>query len=320
MPPDISAARLMNQTTVISQLKWNWHTHPRPFSIYNTTMKLVEAQWDHSSSFSGSDVCKVLMVFCLKLPNRYLDHLSKSDVFSPSFCVESVQLPNKPSTQWYVQALQMASRPQYGLPLSCQALALERTWLLLWIPLMGGIINSLADPNQNQTTLVNDCSTGNCTFPARDGITHSTIGMCSQCIDITSESRIFNNIPMDYNEDVWTSVTLPNGLTLRVEIGLGPGQALNASGGRNNSLDSILSQVEEHDFAAITPASAFNWTMVTLTGCSPPCNYSDIIDLYVENAFLSTACSCMRHYAGLVDRGEFNETLVSTVPALPVSP
>ena len=25
----------------------------------------------------------------------------------------------------------------------------------------------------------------------------------------------------------------------------------------------------------------------------------------------------MRHYAGLVDRGEFNETLVSTVPALP---
>jgi hypothetical protein len=27
----------------------------------------------------------------------------------------------------------------------------------------------------------------------------------------------------------------------------------------------------------------------------------------------------MRHYAGLVDRGEFNETLVSTVPALPVS-
>jgi hypothetical protein len=26
----------------------------------------------------------------------------------------------------------------------------------------------------------------------------------------------------------------------------------------------------------------------------------------------------MRHYAGLVDRGEFNETLVSTVPALPI--
>ena len=27
---NILAARLMNQSTVISQLKWSWHTHPRP--------------------------------------------------------------------------------------------------------------------------------------------------------------------------------------------------------------------------------------------------------------------------------------------------
>jgi hypothetical protein len=200
------------------------------------------------------------------------------------------------------------------------------------VPLMGGIINSLADPTQNQpalvNALVNGCSTGNCTFPMinLDGITHSTIGMCSQCIDITSEHRrgngtaILEETPDGARDGRWINVTLPNGLSLE-----GPpayGLVLNASGGQHNPLDSILSQVEEHDFAAITPASAFNWTMITVSRCSPPCNASNIMDLYNEDAFLSTACSiypCMRHYAGLVDRGEFNEILVSTVPAFPVS-
>jgi hypothetical protein len=186
------------------------------------------------------------------------------------------------------------------------------------VSLMGGIINSLADPSQNQTALVNGCSTGNCTFPMTDGnhgITHSTIGMCSKCIDITSELRNGTNNYTQLGLYGWVNKGLPNGLSLTGLIKK-ESPALNCSG--DSLLDSILSQVEEHDFTAITPASVLNWTMITVSGCSPPCNYSDVTNLYDEDAFLSTACSiypCMRHYSGRVDRGEFNETLVSTVPA-----
>ncbi|KAN0071804.1 hypothetical protein V8E54_010400 [Elaphomyces granulatus] len=167
---------------------------------------------------------------------------------------------------------------------------------LVDVPMMEGIINILANSTQNQNSPVN-CFTGNCTFPMINGITHSTIGMCSKCIDITSTVKHANN------------KTLPNGLSLG---DVPDGVIFNALGGTaygSSSLDSILSQVEEQDFADIIPASAFNWTMITFSQ---------------NGGVLSTACSmylCMRHYyAGLVDGGEFNERLVSTVPALPVFP
>jgi hypothetical protein len=163
---------------------------------------------------------------------------------------------------------------------------------LVQVPMMEGIINILANSTQNQNSPVN-CFTGNCTFPMINGITHSTIGMCSKCIDITSTVQHANK-------------TLPNGLSIP------DGVIFNALGGTaygSSSLDSILSQVEEQDFAGIIPASAFNWTMITFSS--------------QKGGVLSTACSmypCMRHYyAGLVDGGKFNERLVSTVPALPAA-
>jgi hypothetical protein len=182
------------------------------------------------------------------------------------------------------------------------------------VSLMGGIVNSLANPTQNQTALVNGCSTGNCTFPMINGITHSTIGMCSQCIGITSKLQDTSNYTDVGDYISYVQETLPNGLSL--EGWVDSGMVLNASGvlGYSNlQLDGIL-----------IPSSVFDWTMITVSaqGCSPPCDTSDMETLYNEDGFLSTACSiypCMRHYAGLVDRGEFNETLISTVPALPAS-
>ena len=180
---------------------------------------------------------------------------------------------------------------------------------LVDVPLVGSIVNSLANPDQNQTGLVNGCSTGNCTFPTINGITHSTIGMCSQCIDTTSKLNGTGSPMPDGTGTMsyFVNAALPNGLWLQSNVTEFP--VLNASGGSSTSLsqlDSLLSQVEDHSFAAIMPASIFNWTIIALLGSE-------------MNSFLSTGCSiypCMRHYTSLVDRGEFNETLVSTVPAL----
>jgi hypothetical protein len=148
-----------------------------------------------------------------------------------------------------------------------------------------------------------------------NGITHSTIGMCSQCTDITSELQDYGTngtvTPAEYCPDGY--LALPNGLMLQncwIDYGSG---VFNASGEPYNSLDSLFSQVEDLSFT-ILPASVFNWTMITLSGFE-----ADGEAAGNNTKYLSTACSiysCMKHYAGLVDRGNFNEILVSTVPAL----
>jgi hypothetical protein len=180
---------------------------------------------------------------------------------------------------------------------------------------MGGIVNGLANPNQIQTALINGCSTGNCTFPMINGITHSTIGMCSQCIDITSKLQ-GNGTSMLTGESYEIGyMALPNGLFLKTILADGGYAVFNASGTSRiilgpdalGTFDSILSQVEDHSFTTIIPASVFNWTMITLSGFEA---YDEAADNNTK--YLSTACSiysCMKHYAGLVDRGNFNETL-----------
>jgi hypothetical protein len=48
------------------------------------------------------------------------------------------------------------------------------------------IINGLANPSTNRTISKRDCTTGNCTFTAVNGITHSYAGICSKRVNTTS--------------------------------------------------------------------------------------------------------------------------------------
>jgi hypothetical protein len=182
-------------------------------------------------------------------------------------------------------------------------------------PLMGSIVNSLANPTQNQNTLVTGCSTGNCSFDQfTDGITHSTIGICSQCIDITSKFR--------NNSDEYQSYVIANGQTLDgfTVLAGAVDPARNASGWAREHWREYIDLQLDSNLTAIIPSSVLNWTTITLSFCPAPCNRSSTQIDFDEGGFPSTACSiypCMKHYAGLVNRGEFSETLVSTVPAFP---
>ena len=189
------------------------------------------------------------------------------------------------------------------------------------VPFMRGVINSLASQTQNGNALVTGCSTGNCTFQPIDGIiTHSTIGMCSQCIDIDFG---FHNNSDEYLSYVMEA--LPNGQSLEnfawewTLTGV-VDPAPNASGWAGEHWRECDNLQLNSNLTAIIPSSVLNWTTITLSGCPTPCNRSSMQSVYDEGDFLSTACSiypCMRHYAGLVNRGEFSETLISTVPAFP---
>jgi hypothetical protein len=55
------------------------------------------------------------------------------------------------------------------------------------------ILQGLANPGGEESAFTADCNTGNCSFPSYKGVTHSSIGFCKKCVDVTSwlyEERI----------------------------------------------------------------------------------------------------------------------------------
>ncbi|KAI0813844.1 hypothetical protein GGR55DRAFT_636092 [Xylaria sp. FL0064] len=51
------------------------------------------------------------------------------------------------------------------------------------------------------------CPSGNCTFPATDGITYSSLGVCSRCVDVSSE---MGYIVEDHTSDPIVEMNLPD--------------------------------------------------------------------------------------------------------------
>jgi hypothetical protein len=49
------------------------------------------------------------------------------------------------------------------------------------------LIDSLAHLVESTSRIVTNCPSGNCTFPDFAGISHSSIGICTRCKDITFE-------------------------------------------------------------------------------------------------------------------------------------
>jgi hypothetical protein len=82
------------------------------------------------------------------------------------------------------------------------------------------ILNGLANPNTTRSEITPDCNTGNCLFPPYNGITHSSVGLCKKCVDITpsvSEQVTVFHYPVTAYEDQWT-LTDRNG-TIEYENG-----------------------------------------------------------------------------------------------------
>jgi hypothetical protein len=48
------------------------------------------------------------------------------------------------------------------------------------------ILQGLANPDGKESAFTVDCNTGNCSFPSHNGVTHSSIGFCKKCVDVTS--------------------------------------------------------------------------------------------------------------------------------------
>lgn len=94
------------------------------------------------------------------------------------------------------------------------------------------ILQGLANPSGNRSSLTADCSTGNCTFPSYGGVTHSSIAMCKRCVDVSHrlyEERTKGGSISIPNGSVAYNLFLPahdpaSPNTLRPRISVGGGQ------------------------------------------------------------------------------------------------
>ena len=170
----------------------------------------------------------------------------------------------------------------------------------------GALINGFAGLNQfNKNSLLRGCSSGNCKFPKRNGISHSTIGICSKCVDTTQYLRESHD---------QKGILLPNNLILS------PREVLSMSTASIRSERDDLSWVPEID-ESVRRASLVNWTMIMskkkscvqslsgLTGalnlghympplCDP--NFSSPLD---PSNFVSAACTlypCTKYFSAEV--------------------
>lgn len=203
------------------------------------------------------------------------------------------------------------------------------------MPMKGAAVIGLLDPIGNSTSVSTVCPSGNCTFDSFAGVTHSSLGICSKCVDINSSIR----------EDSINSTTgselrysLPNGLFIGVkdtpfEISdyTSITTYINTTGYFESLSPWNRSFDEEYKVAA--QASIFNLSILAFThnACLPssttgsdpwscPHTSSNISRLPKDLNVIAVTCtvySCLRDYFGEIKKGILYEHLSRTTPVPP---
>lgn len=151
------------------------------------------------------------------------------------------------------------------------------------------------------------CPSGNCGFQASDGFSYTTVGISSECIDVSSlisqsglglEAWTSNQDYSNLDRDPVTNYSLPNGLTLSYR--LGPGR-FGFEGGRWKSVlaqaqlyhpDDIglspqnitLTDLQRHLIFETPSIDGILLFMPTINPCQTPSDYKNYFDVYEATA------------------------------------
>jgi hypothetical protein len=206
------------------------------------------------------------------------------------------------------------------------------------------IIDGLSNRNASGSAPSAICPSGNCTFPAYSGVTHSSIGLCSKCVEVSSMIQGFTDYGqrnISYTNGTATGETveydvtvvrLPNGLQLNATTTtIQPSRFLNSSFG---NLDWV--QPSDPTMLLAFPSALLNYTVLTLTDsgcnitkrndatsassvaydydCPHPVPLSDIWKPYGLVATSCTMYPCVKNYHAQIQNGVMNEKVVSEIP------
>lgn len=157
---------------IIGQCKWSWFRN-RPRALQDLQV------YDEASRGAMG---------CLKLWTKYFDGnvlaLVSALALTLSFAigsfvqqsVDSVECPRQTKDS---EAYVMSSTSMPAIPYA------QLTGIELASEEIAAAINGLINPNTHDTYGVSNCPSNNCAFPRTADIPHSTIGVCSRCMDTT---------------------------------------------------------------------------------------------------------------------------------------
>ena len=163
------------------------------------------------------------------------------------------------------------------------------------------MINSLVNPSDNNSAIVPTCATGNCTFPAMsNGVTHSSIGVCSVCIDATEfiKSNISSTL-QNFSLPNSQSISLASGVLLSVGTG---------------DIEWAKSKFTPN-FTEAAKETLVNVTVLTSTGIRCSSDSNGNMHCPNSNAVSCTLYACLKQYSAKVEQGVFDEHVVTEKPA-----
>ncbi|KAK5657155.1 hypothetical protein OQA88_3212 [Cercophora sp. LCS_1] len=177
----------------------------------------------------------------------------------------------------------------------------------------GALVNAVANPTGRDSVMSATCATGNCTFTEYNGITHSSMGLCSACLDISRFITL--NGTRNY--------TLPNGLYINTA----------AQNPAINIQHNTLRWLPPDNFGDAAPAfTAALANVTTLTFTQASCDLSpgmnnctnnlNVSSLGVRMRPIAVTCAvhpCLKNFLGRISNGELEEELISTLPASPAN-
>ncbi|KAI2640860.1 hypothetical protein GGS26DRAFT_180332 [Hypomontagnella submonticulosa] len=297
------AAMLVGVAEVISQTKWTWFSRPRPLS---------HLQYFDAASRSVSGSLSLLFVApgsTLGVIGALVTILSLG--MGP-FAQQAIKTVSCRQTHTEVNATLPVAHfvPGYG--------SYYRVGAGLWeveIDMKGTMVNGIADPTSKDLGVVATCPTGNCTFTRHNGITHSSIGLCSACID-TSSFITMNKTAYPNSNYTLDNYTLPNGMWVSPNSDYA---YLNVATGMLSWAKSIF----DPEFAKLNNASILSTTVLALSTSMCPGDEDNpncpIPDGYGgPTGYVATSCSlypCLKNYDATMEKGVLSEKIVSSQPA-----
>lgn len=172
------------------------------------------------------------------------------------------------------------------------------------VRMKGAMANGLTNPHGKDSTIEATCPTGNCTFPEINGVSHSTIGMCSMCMETTD--FISRDKDMNYTlGDIWTRPVIPRNTWLGVET---------------SSLLFAESAMSS-DFRDVAQYAIVNISAMVLSASKCKQEHKDD-DVDCDTAPFNpvaagcTLYPCMKNFHAQVTDGRLEEKMISTQPAV----
>ncbi|KAL2059721.1 hypothetical protein VTL71DRAFT_10213 [Oculimacula yallundae] len=296
----------------MSQLKWNWFSSPRKLRHLEIFDEGSRGPWGSLKLLTRIHrLHPVLLGAVITILSLATGLFAQQAVISVPCVIEETGVSGQLSYRRFVSSMDVyrIGAGQWVLDYSTKA----------------ALIDAIANPTGNNSAITTSCPSGNCTFASYEGVTHSSIGLCTECVDITSSAaQSFSNNTSSRSGGV--NFTLPNGLGISHNLAAGTGFSyidvkwdskldFSTPTPGNSEVGSIsVLQFTSSGCATTQKGTQFNRT------CEPQ---SNLPNRSSSMNVLGVRCSyqaCLKNYHSRIVAGSLEEEIISTTPALSSDP